>query len=99
MEARARSAQYLRGPSQLNRQFRPPRTTWDLRSTLSPGIGELEPRSTYRYSALALRAGVMAYSTPAPSVQPACVLVPLRTVTDALVIAPLTSPTARPPVT
>ena len=24
----------------MNRQFRPPRTTWDLRSTLSPGIGE-----------------------------------------------------------
>src|ERR1700758_3321959 len=86
------------GPSQLKRQFKPPRTMLVLTSTWLPGIGVLLGISAKRYSAFRLRLGVMPYSTPAPTVQPVPVVEPLS-VLKGVVIVFFTSPTASPPVT
>src|SRR5258708_6296809 len=83
------------------RKFTPPRTRSLLRETLllapAPQLKPqfMLPRSTWRYSALAVQLLVSASSTPPPAVQPALVWVaPAKPGVLALM-----SPTARPPVT
>src|SRR5947209_3036365 len=83
------------------RKFTPPRTRSLLTDTLllatTPQLNPqfMLPRSTWRYSALAVQLLVSASSTPPPAVQPALVWVaPARPGVPALM-----SPTASPPVT
>src|SRR4029079_9875923 len=80
-----------------NRQFRPARPMLALKLAAVPAVHVPQltlPRSTYRYSILAVQFAATAASTPAPTVPPTCVLVTLPTPHW---VAP-TSPTARPPV-
>src|ERR1700681_4540331 len=83
------------------RKFTPPRTTSLLSETLLLGATPqlkpqfMLPRSTWRYSALAVQLLVSASSTPPPAVHPALVWVaPAKPGVLALM-----SPTATPPVT
>src|SRR5207253_7034737 len=88
------------GAADQNRKFTPPRTRSALKLLVvgdGPHVGlqATLPRSTCRYSPLAVQPPPSANSSPPPTVQPACVsLEEPKPATFALM-----SPTASPPVT